>query len=278
VTTARETGQGRMRECLVVGVDNTANRLAEYLPPTDSYQGAPGVGDKYRDYLLNNVRPYINASYRTLTDPANTLTGGSSMGGLIALYLGRATTNFGRIAVMSPAFWVAPNFMAQVRAGTKGPAQVYLDMGTAETDGAWNDVLSYYDTLSQQGYALGGDARFVVGCGDQHNEAAWKKRLPGALQFLLDPRHEAAPLVLAEWPPRLSVASLDAAAGRLTLQFPAQRGVMYELQRSTNLRDWLIATNLGTAALPWDWPQCVESLPTNSAPAFWRLRSSIAAP
>ena len=106
-----------MRECIVVGVDNTANRLAEYLPPTDSYQGTPGVGDKYRDYLLNNVRPYLNATYRTLTDPANTLTGGSSMGGLIALYLGRATTNFGRIAVMSPAFWVAPNFMAQVRAG-----------------------------------------------------------------------------------------------------------------------------------------------------------------
>ncbi|MCU0772263.1 MAG: alpha/beta hydrolase-fold protein [Verrucomicrobia bacterium] len=271
-TVARETGQGRMRECIVVGVDNSVNRILEYLPPTDAYGGSAGLGDKYRDYLLNNVRPYINTTYRTLTESSNTLTAGSSMGGLIALYLGRSSTNFGRIAILSPAFWTAPNYMAQVRAGAKGPGQVYLDMGTAETTGAWNDALAYYDTLLLQSYAPGADMRFVVGCGDQHNEAAWKKRLPGVLQFLLDPRDEAAPLALVEWPPRLEVAGFNAGESRLTLRFPSLFGVSYELQGSTDLLEWGTTTTTPVETLPWSWPLIDEPLRPSPGPTFWRLR------
>ena len=107
-TATREMGQGRMREAILVGIDNDSARIPEYMPPNDSYQGTQGRGDAYASFVINNVRPFIDASFRTLNDAKNTATIGSSLGGLIALYLGREFSTFGKIAVMSPAFWISP--------------------------------------------------------------------------------------------------------------------------------------------------------------------------
>ena len=115
--------------------------------------------------VLLTISDSTGAPIRTLTGPTNTLAGGSSLGGLISLYFGRESTVFGKIAILSPAFWVAPNYLTQVRSGVKKPARVYLDMGTAESDSAWNDCLGFYDTLLSQGYAPNGDLLHVTGCG-----------------------------------------------------------------------------------------------------------------
>ncbi|MDQ2919004.1 MAG: alpha/beta hydrolase-fold protein, partial [Verrucomicrobiota bacterium] len=111
-TATREIGQGRMRETIMVGIDNDDARIPEYMPPNDTYQGTQGRGDAYASFVINNVRPYLDFNYRTLNDPKNTLTVGSSLGGLIALYFGREYSVFGKIGVMSPAFWIAPNYVA----------------------------------------------------------------------------------------------------------------------------------------------------------------------
>jgi predicted alpha/beta superfamily hydrolase len=59
--------------------------------------------------VINNVRPYVDNAFRTLNDARNTATLGSSLGGLISLYLGREYSTFGKIGVLSPAFWIAPS-------------------------------------------------------------------------------------------------------------------------------------------------------------------------
>ncbi|MCZ7591484.1 MAG: alpha/beta hydrolase-fold protein [Kiritimatiellae bacterium] len=77
-TLTREIGQGRMREAIVVAV-NAMNRCAEYTPPGETIppdvgcgsNEVSGVGDRYADYLINDVKGYVDASYRTLSDPAN---------------------------------------------------------------------------------------------------------------------------------------------------------------------------------------------------------------
>ena len=68
-TATREIGQGRMRETILVGIDNTANRIPEYMPPNDTYQGTQGRGDSYASFVINNVRPYLDFNFRTLNDP-----------------------------------------------------------------------------------------------------------------------------------------------------------------------------------------------------------------
>jgi hypothetical protein len=94
--------------CIVVGIPNTGpRRLDEYTPFMDAKHGG-GDGERYLDFLVETVKPLIDADFDTLPDPENTGIGGSSLGGLISLYgfFARPGT-FGFAAVMSPSIWFA---------------------------------------------------------------------------------------------------------------------------------------------------------------------------
>lgn len=186
------TSGGQMREAIVVGVDNTANRLRDYLPPGDTISGSgAGWADKYARFLRDELKPLIDANYRTKTDAPNTLTMGSSMGGVVSLYLGwDFTSTFGKIGAMSGAWWTSTNFLARVKpVGTFRDIRIYMDSGDSGTsnDDYWNsyNLRDAFVSGEVARYPLEGTLRHVVGFGQQHNEAAWSARLPGSLRFLL---------------------------------------------------------------------------------------------
>lgn len=192
------TNTGQIREAIVVGVDNTANRLRDYLPPGDSISGSgAGWADKYARFLRDELKPRIDSQYRTLTGPAETMTMGSSMGGVVSLYLGwDFTETFGKIGAMSGAWWTTTNFLARVKPAAQFRGiRIYMDSGDSGTsnDDYWNSY-NLRDALvggALARYPLEGTLRHVVGFGHQHNEAAWAARLPSALTFLLRPNDEA---------------------------------------------------------------------------------------
>ncbi len=267
-TAMREIGQGRMREAILVGIDNTGARIPEYQPPNDSYQNVQGRADAYANFVINNVRPYIDNAYRTLNDPKNTVTIGSSMGGLVSLYFGREFTTFGKIAVMSPALWISPNYVAQVKAGSKKPLRVHLDMGTAEVQSDFDNGLAMYDTHLAQGYAANDDVEFVAGCGQQHNEAAWALRLPQVLDYLLPAIEDPDELAARDYPPALTVTGLSNNVA--TFNYGALFGFKYTLQRSTDMANW---TNSLTTSFPENYPWTNRVLTDDGSgmKAFWRL-------
>lgn len=266
-TATREISQGRMREAILVGIDNTAARIPEYQPPNDSYQGTQGRADAYASFVINNVRPYIDNNFRTLNDRKNTVTIGSSMGGLVSLYLGREFSTFGKIAVMSPALWISPNYIAQVNGETKKPVRVHLDMGTAEPQDDFDNCLSIYDTHLAQGYAANDDVEFVAGCGQAHNEAAWAARLPQVLDFLLPAREEPNELAQRDYPPRMAI--VDLSNNIATLDYTALFGFTYTLERSTDLINWSNSSTTVPENYPWTNRLLSDSAP--SPKAFWRL-------
>jgi predicted alpha/beta superfamily hydrolase len=196
---AEETKAGRMREAIIVAVPNNEAdggkaRMTEYQPPEDVNPRDPsrgkGICDRYARFLLEKVKPAVDAKYRTLPDRENTAVAGASMGGLVSLWLGLNTEAFGAVGVFSPAFWTSPNFTKAVMEGTKKDGlRIYMDMGTREkgnrTGDYWNDALSVREALLRQGYVEGEDLLWNPGEGDEHNEKAWAKRLPVALRFLL---------------------------------------------------------------------------------------------
>jgi predicted alpha/beta superfamily hydrolase len=203
---SEEMAAGRMREAILVAVpNNTADmgnaRITEYQPPSDVNPRDPsrghGICDRYGKFLLEKVKPAIDAKYRTLPDRANTAVAGSSMGGLVSLWLGLNTEAFGAVGVFSPAFWTSPNFMKTVMgAEKKGGLRVYMDMGMREkgnlTGDYWLDALAVREALLGRGYVEGEDFLWNPGEGDEHNEKAWAKRLPVALRFLLPVEKAAA--------------------------------------------------------------------------------------
>lgn len=188
---------GKVRELIMVAVDNTANRGRDYTPPDDLTpigpgSGQPGRANLYAAFLINELKPHIDATYRTLPDRDNTATLGSSLGGLVSLYLGwDHNATFGRCGPMSGS-WQLQNFPNRVRAEALRDLRIYIDSGDsgASSDNAW-PAMSLRDALLAKGYVLQHDLLHVVGYGQQHNEAAWAARFPTALQFLF-PATEAA--------------------------------------------------------------------------------------
>jgi predicted alpha/beta superfamily hydrolase len=189
-----EMRSGRVRPAILVGLDNTPDRVREYLPPPDVVpEGRPAAGevgraDLYARYLLEVVKPYVDRTYRTLSERENTLVLGSSMGGVVSHYLLESHGNsFSAAGVFSPAYWASPKFFAESLKKPKPSGRIYLDMGTREGRSYWPDVIRIYQHWVTGGAVILRDLWFQPGIRAEHNEKAWKERLPAALRFLLPP-------------------------------------------------------------------------------------------
>ena len=97
------------KQLIIVGVEcnHQGNaRLAEYSPYDFVWQeyDIKGRGKAYLDWMVQELKPLIDAKYPTLPDRENTAIGGSSMGGLMSLYGVTAhNETFSRAACLSPS-------------------------------------------------------------------------------------------------------------------------------------------------------------------------------
>jgi len=184
-------GAGRVEPLIIVGVYNTGKqRLAEYTPTRAPRLGG-GRANRYAKFLLEEVRPFLERNYRVLQGVENTGIGGSSLGGLVSLYLGLRQPNiFGKIAALSPSVWwnqrVILRFAAA--ASVRPLPRVWLDIGTREGPRIVDDVERFRDILLGKGWQVGRDLHYQRVEGAEHNEAAWARRVGPFLQFLFPAR------------------------------------------------------------------------------------------
>lgn len=182
---------GAIPQLVVVGIDNTNDRLREYMPPYTTYQGAPGIGDQYASFLVDEVLPFIEARYRVATTPDQRGIAGSSLGGLISMYVAWERPDvFGRVASLSGSFWL-DEIVGVIAQGPRRPLRIYLDSGNLNQNGTTtgnpdsiHDTNGLRDTLLGLGYVVGRDLHHTIGYGHRHNEAAWEARSPGMLRAL----------------------------------------------------------------------------------------------
>lgn len=177
-------GDGSMDEIIVVGLDNTSDRMNEYTPCCDQQYGG-GKINLYESFILNTVKPYIDQSYRTLVANKSTAIMGSSLGGLASFYIARRNpTTFSKSAAMSSSFWWNSQYMikAVVTALGKVPGKFYLDAGTS-SDGL-PDTTAMCDALVVDGYVQGVDMDCYVAQGAGHNEASWAARVARPLKYM----------------------------------------------------------------------------------------------
>ena len=285
-----EISQGRMREAILVSVDNGngygSNRRDEYVPPGDNLPGNTGKANLYLRFLLDNVLPTLNFNYRTLnppnqaTNPAENICLGSSLGGLVSSYIAmNRSDTFGKIGIFSPAFWAAPNFVnGPLTTTPKLPLRLYMDIGTNEnsasqTDSAiyWNGALTIYNNFLSKGYAVNGDQLFFPERGAIHNESAWSRRLPVFYKFILSLWDEPNPLALAKYPPILTVEPDIPSSGTHRLHFLAPLGISFNLERSPNLQNWT-PSNLSPASAIWEDRAVDDNLSPGTTKHFWRLK------
>ena len=194
-TADRLANVGEIEPVILVGVANTGlRRMAEYTPTRDFKMGG-GEGRSYGRLLIEELKPLIDGSYRTLVDAKNLGVGGSSLGGLISLYLGFAHPEvFGKIAVMSPSLWWDHRSIlnAITKQETKPNLRIWLDMGTAEGTRHLRDADILEALLVKRGWKVGVDLAYVKAQGAVHDEQAWSDRFGDVLRFLF-PANPANP-------------------------------------------------------------------------------------
>jgi predicted alpha/beta superfamily hydrolase len=182
----------RIPPLIIVGVDNTGpKRLFEYTHTHDRRRGGGGA-DAYGQLLVQELKPFIDQTYRTRPDPATTGLGGSSLGGLVSLYLGLKYPDvFSRLAVMSPSvWWDRRSILRHVRdARPKPRLRIWVDIGTREGRYHVDNAQLLKVGLMKNGWVEGDDLHYEEVAGGTHSEGAWAARFDRVLQFLYGDAH-----------------------------------------------------------------------------------------
>ena len=205
-----------MQEIILVAVDNTAARYAEYCGRHHSADTKDNTEfENYTAFSLQELKPKIDSTYRTRPEPANTGVLGSSMGGICSIILAWEHPEvFGKAASLSGAFQAErTNFLSGILRPYQGkakPVRLYLDSGVIDFTGGddgqkltaaiaeefrrigWGrDLLHYVEakplTLPElEKVGLGRD-KWAEAQTSQHNEFYWRLRAWRALTFLFPP-------------------------------------------------------------------------------------------
>jgi enterochelin esterase-like enzyme len=210
------TQAGKMQQIIMVAVNNSPARYAEYCGRHHS----PGTNantafENYAAFVVQELKPKIDVDFRTQPELAHTAVMGSSLGGICSLVLAWEHPDvFGGAASLSGAFQVeGTNFLNHVLRPYRGkpqPTRLYLDSGTADFTGGddgqrltaevvkqyrrigWGKgLMQYVDAkpLKPPELEKAGLRRdkWAEAQKNQHNEFYWRLRAWRALTFLFPP-------------------------------------------------------------------------------------------
>jgi predicted alpha/beta superfamily hydrolase len=183
--------RGEIAPVILVGIDHAGvDRLDEYTPSCDPRRRVGGRLSAYRHFLVDELKPWIDARYRTRADAASTGLGGSSLGGLAALEIGLTRPDvFGRVAALSPSLWWHQRRVLDRALDLDGhlAVSIWLDAGTQEGPGVLHHARMLKNILLRHGWCLGRDLHYREIAGGQHSEADWARRAPDVLRALFPP-------------------------------------------------------------------------------------------
>lgn len=201
---------GNVRDAIVVGIyNNQQKRHIEYFPEKaipliadSTYRElkklfpCEPLADKYLQFIVNDVKPFVDSTYSTNPQKDHTFLCGSSMGGLISMYgMCEYPEVFGGAACLS-THWIGtfdnnreiPDaFLQYLRENLPAPAdhKFYFDHGTVGLDANYAPYQQKVDSLMRKSGYGPGNFQTRVFEGDDHNEDCWAQRLDIPLSFLL---------------------------------------------------------------------------------------------
>lgn len=184
---------GEAEPLVIVGVANAGERrLAEYTPVRDWKLGG-GEASHYAEMVMRELLPFLHARYRLRTGTGDTGIGGSSLGGLVSLWMGlKHPELFGKLAVLSPSVWWShryiTGFVNDMAPKLKRRARIWLDVGDQEGRRTLADAELLDERLQAHGWREGKDLHFEKVAGGTHDEASWAERVRPMLAFLFPAR------------------------------------------------------------------------------------------
>jgi predicted alpha/beta superfamily hydrolase len=183
--------EGKIEPIIIVGLYvNRAERVDEYTPVADPTQGGGGGADAYGRFLKQELKPLIDQTYRTKSEPKYTGIAGSSLGGLVSMYFGMTMSDtFTRLGVISPtAQWANGDIITRVNdLSSKPPLRIWEDIGTYEPDIAIEDARKLRNALVAKGFTQEQDLKYWEVQGASHAVYDWSLRLDDVFMYLYPP-------------------------------------------------------------------------------------------
>ncbi len=197
----RQIERNTAEPAIVVAVWNTPNRLGEYMPQQpvleserlsefEALTEQKLVSDDYLRFLVEELKPFIDATYRTQPQAESTYIMGSSMGGLISLYaIARYPDVFSAAGCLSTHWPIAEGMLVDWFAEhlpEPGNHRIYFDFGTEGLDAEYEVFQNRMDSLLvARGFREGLDFVTLKFNGHDHNETYWRQRLDLPVEVLL---------------------------------------------------------------------------------------------
>ncbi len=183
---------GEIEPIIIVGIYNNGDRMTEYTPRLEG-----GERDAYARFVVEEVKAFIDRTYRTEAGREKTGVAGSSLGGLISLYMVEAYADtFGRCGGVSPSLgwedrWLIKRWGGSDMSWAEG-ARIWVDMGTGEgrvrEAGGLTSAVIHARTLvglmEGAGLERGVGYEYLEVEGGRHNEQAWARRIDAVLVYL----------------------------------------------------------------------------------------------
>lgn len=199
---------------IVIGVEHVQQlRFAEYHPWVNATYGG-GEGDEYVDFIVQTLKPYVDAHYRTLPDRSSTGIGGTSAGAHIALYAAvKYPEVFGRVLAFSPSHFLNPEIYdwVGVAGAPADPIRIAISAGRTETsplpvppDAFHVSHLAMVDRLTAAGFDMD-QIRSEVHGNEVHALSYWDREFAAAYQWIFD----GAAVTAREGPPTPGTWALD---------------------------------------------------------------------
>ncbi|MDD2575703.1 MAG: alpha/beta hydrolase-fold protein [Acholeplasmataceae bacterium] len=178
---------------IIVGIDNSPERMGEYVYDHEFLTGALGAtktGNYYMAFLVDIVKPYIDENYNTKQDRLNTYISGSSLGGLISIFGGLEYLEiFGGILAFSTSTQLVnseelPQYFASLDLDLLKETHYFFYVGT-NGDGNVNWPGHYKELLVDLNVPES-NIQVLIGENHQHNELAWRTFFPEAISWIFD--------------------------------------------------------------------------------------------
>jgi predicted alpha/beta superfamily hydrolase len=169
---------------IVVGINHGNDLRIDELTPYVNEEWGGGEGDEYMAFIVETLKPYIDANYRTLPDRENTGIIGSSLGGLISVYGAlKYQEVFSKAGSFSPAYWINYDSLWPFvdSTGYEQDIRFYQNMGSLEGEYAIGLMHSMETSLLNNGFE---NITSKVISGADHNEETWKNDFEPAYLWL----------------------------------------------------------------------------------------------
>lgn len=180
-----ETLDSLKANVIIIGIEHGNQKRLDELTPYKNEKYGGGKADLYLDFIVSDLKPYVDKTYRTKPNKNNTAIMGSSLGGLVSFYAGlKYPKVFGKVGCFSPSFWFSDEIYKLMENTKKINTKIYFMCGDSESENMVAEMEKMENLIREKRCDCLHLTKMKVVKGGKHNEKLWANEFAKAYLWL----------------------------------------------------------------------------------------------